>query len=223
VYDGRPAAAFTYADEAVARSVAAAHSVVLSCTEPRSAGSHFTAMAITGRPRLVADPAGDVFVGELLDQELRKFPPSRLLADSPLLRREHWWYLPRLIVVLDVTTTDPLPARTGARDHLLVVTPSTAPSTEQAEAPVVRVASAPPVAVDEPPPAGEAVLFGQDASFPDLERWAQWRYRGRWDGQQLAVREEPTAVGPGATPSVWRRWRRQRDLEKRCRQALSSL
>lgn len=114
--------AFTYADEDLAREVAAAPGVTLSLTEPRSTGAAFRPLVIVGTPRLVEDPSGDAFAAYLLPQELRRYPPSRLLADSPLLQREHWWYLPRLLVEIDVDTVAQVVTREDpARDHLLVV------------------------------------------------------------------------------------------------------
>ncbi|GAB3016561.1 hypothetical protein GCM10011376_03820 [Nocardioides flavus (ex Wang et al. 2016)] len=104
-----------------------------------------------------------------------------------------------------------------ARDHLLVVA--------GADEPVVRVARlsgggpghiALRSGHPSPPPPGPAVLFGQDASFPDLEQWTQWSFRGRWDGAGLEVDEAPDTIGLGRPPGLLQRWRRQRDLERRC-------
>jgi hypothetical protein len=67
---------------------------------------------------------------------------------------------------------------------------------------------------------GPAVLFGQDASFPDLEQWSQWRYAGRWDGSGLDVEQAPASTGLGRTPGLLQRWRRQRALERRCIEAI---
>lgn len=215
-----PVLAFTYADEDLAREVAAAPGVTLSLTEPRSTGAAFRPLVIVGTPRLVEDPSGDVFAADLLPQELRRYPPSRLLADSPLLQREHWWYLPRLLVEIDVDTVAQVVTREDpARDHLLVVA--------GADGPIVRVArlgdgdpALVSLASQSPPPPGPAVLFGQDASFPDLEQWTQWSYRGRWDGAGLQVEEAPEQVGLGRPPGLLQRWRRQRDFERRCLAAI---
>lgn len=211
-----PVLAFTYADQDVARAVAGSTVVSLSLTEPRSTGTSFRPLVMAGRPRLVEDPSGDRFAAELLLQELKRYPPARLLADSPLLQREHWWYLPRLLVEIDVDGVAPLATREDAvRDHLLVVAGEAGP--------VVRVArlddadqGTVTLRADGPPQPGSAVLFGQDASFPDLERWTQWCYRGWWDGTALQVEEAPAHTGLGRPPGLMQRWRRQRDLERRC-------
>lgn len=223
-FDGRPAVAFTYAQEALAREVAAATGVAMVAVDDRSTGPAFQPLLVRGRPKLLVDPTGTVFVADLLEEELRRFPPARVYADSPLLRREHWWYLPRLIVSVDPVTVQPMAARLRARDYVLVVA-----GLDGLAVAVARVNDEPAtggslalqvVDHDPGPPPGPAVLFGQDASLPDLERWSQWQYRGTWDGDRFAVREAPERVGLGPIPTVWRRWRRQRDLERRCRRAI---
>lgn len=223
VHDDRPALAFTYADEAVAREVAQAPQVSLALHETRSTGTTFRPMLMTGRPRLVEDASGDLYLTELVTQELRRYPPSRVFADSPLLMREHWWYLPRLVLDLDVEGAAPTTAREAPYDHLLVVAHDGSLEVRAAgrtgeEGPE---GSSPDVVVDGTPPApGPAVLFGQDASFPDLERWTQWRWTGHWDGRSLAVSEAPATTGLGPPPGLVQRWRRQRDLERRCTAAI---
>ncbi|HEX6249070.1 MAG TPA: hypothetical protein VFZ64_14455 [Nocardioidaceae bacterium] len=220
VRDDRPVLAFTYADEAVARDVAEAGRVALALSEPRSTGGAFRPMLLSGRPRLVEDPKGELYLAELVRQELHRYPPARIFADSPLLMREHWWFLPRLVVELDVEAVQPIEPRTGDQDHLLVVA--------DGGTPVVRVAGIREDAEGRlalsvgggPVPPGPAILFGQDASFPDLEQWAQWRYRGTWDGTVLTVDEAPARTGLAGPLGLMQRWRRQRALEKACVQAI---
>lgn len=216
-----PALAYTYADAAVARAVAASPVVAVSFTEPRSTRTSFSPLLLRGRPRLEEDASGDLFVAELLEQELRRCPPARMLADSPLLRREHWWYLPRLLVTLDVESAEPIGVRAKPRDHLLVVANS-----GRTDVHVAGVADQSDLSllldVVGPVRPGPAVLFGQDASFPDLERWSQWRYRGHWYGDEFAVQEAPSRVGLGPVPGLVQRWRRQRELERRCRRGIAS-
>lgn len=217
----KPALAFTYADADVARDIASAQRVGLAFTETRGTGATFRPLVVVGRPQLVEDPAGELFSADLLDQELRKFPPARLLADSVLLRREHWWYLPRLIVQLEVTDIHKVEPRGRDRDHLLVTVDSRG---EPDGRPAGLVEEQPDVLrldVDGTPATGTALLFGQDASFPDLERWSQWRYRGTWDGIELHVDEAPTRPGLAPPLGLLQRWRRQRSLEKACRQELA--
>jgi len=71
-----------------------------------------------------------------------------------------------------------------------------------------------------PAGSGRGLLFGQDASFPDLERWTQWSYTGRREGALFHVEEAPERAGLGPTPGLVQRWRRQRELERACRRAI---
>ena len=217
---GRPALAFTYADEVVARSLGAASRIVLALTEPRSTGSGFAPALLAGGPSLVEDPTGEVYLTDLVVQELHRYPPSRLFADSPLLMREHWWYLPRLVVELDVDTVQTVEPRLAPHDHLLVVADGTDP--------VVRLAGPGERAGDRlaldvhgaAPAPGRAVVFGQEATFPDLDQWAQWSWTGTWDGAGLVVAEDPAVIGLGPPPGLMRRWRRQRAFQRRCTEAI---
>lgn len=216
----RPALAFTYADAALAREVAGAPDVILALAEGRGTSPRFRAVLARGSARLVEDPTGVLFQRDLLEQELRRCPPARALADSPLLRREHWWFLPRLIVELEVRTVEPLSPLTAAHDHLLVV--DGADGTEVQPA-AVRERVSGSLLLDVTGAAagpGRAALFGQDAAFPDLERWSQWTYTGAWDGGHLRVDHEPDRTGLEPVPGLLRRWRRQRALERRCREAI---
>jgi len=220
VLEDRPALAFTYADEPLAREVARSERVVLVLSETRSTGRAFRPVLVAGRPRLVEDPTGELYVSDLVVQELRRYPPSRLLADSPLLMREHWWYLPRLVVEIDVDSVEPLPPRDETHDHVLVVADGATPVVRLAGV-RERTAGRLDLSVEGPAaPPGAAVLFGQDASFPDLEQWSQWRYRGQWDGSALVIEEEPARTGLGPTPGLMQRWRRQRELKRRCVEAI---
>lgn len=216
-----PALAFTYADSEIAREVATSRLTGLAFTETRGTGAAFRPLFVVGRPRLIEDRTGDVFCAELLEQELRRFPPARLLADSVLLRREHWWYLPRLLVELDVTEVHPLEPRSSQRDHLLVTVGGSGQLEVCPAGVVEEQGTALHLDVGKAPSPGAALLFGQDASFPDLERWSQWRYRGSWDGEVFAVHEAPARAGLVAPLGLAARWRRQRNLERACRQALA--
>ena len=125
VLGGRPTVALPSAWVEVLRPLADAGRAVLTVTDPRMTGRRWRSCALSGRATVVDDLDGSVMVEHLLVQELRKHPPSRVLADSPLLRRENWWYVPRVLVQLEVTRCDPLPPRTDPTGQALLVTSGT--------------------------------------------------------------------------------------------------
>lgn len=244
LWDKRPALAFTYAYEDLARQIAAAPQLVLTFTESRSTSNTFSPAALTGRPTLVEDREGDVFSEHLLEQELRRYPPARIFADSYLLRREHWWYLPRLIIRLDVDAVRPMPARsgagpwadnsrtestgspaesTGSREYLLAVGVDDRVETHLATVWDGDESGSLPLAPveDRQLPSGPAILMGQDASFPDLAQWSTWLYRGMSTGDRLEVTEAPSNMGIGPVPSVWRRMRDQHAFGRACRAGIA--
>ena len=262
VLGGRPAVALPYAWAEVVRPLAATGWAVLSLTDPRMTGPRWRSCALAGRTTLVDDVDGAVLVEQLLDQELRKHPPSRVLADSPLLRRENWWYLPRVLVQLEVTRCDPLPPRTDPSAEAVLVTSRTdgVPRADVVTVPDWAARPLPVRAVDrgglpvrdgrtgtgdgERPsrPGGggptrsarataggpaTAALLATDASVPDVERWPQHLLVGRWRGSgaggELAVTAGP--AGPPHLPpplGLMARWRRQRDLERACREGIAA-
>lgn len=213
-----------------AHQVADSRRVALVLRDPRGAGSAFEPGAWLATPRLEIDPTGRVYQEHLISQELRRYPPSRTLVDSPMLCREHWWYLPRLIVRLDdMVALDPTPAiRHDDRDHLLVGASDGIPRVSTA-----RTAMPTPgagrvelqVTGGEPAVSGPAVLFAQDASYPDLERWARWSWRGvlrSEDTLELDVDVGPDETGLPAPSGLGRRWRTHRELGRSCRRALAA-
>jgi hypothetical protein len=220
-----PAVAFPYADLELAQRVAAAAAVALVVSDDRLTGRGWRPAALTGRPRLVEDRDGALFADRLLDQELRKYPPARVLADSVMLRREHWWYLPRLIVAVSEAVAVPVGARPAGTGELLAVAEGadrlyvdTVSATEDG-AGSLRLASL----AGRPSASGPALLLGHDFSAPDLERWTPWTTRG-WlaVGGLFAVEQRPDRTGLEPPLRLWRRLRRQQRLERACRRALVS-
>ncbi|MGI8947183.1 MAG: hypothetical protein ACR2FV_04255 [Ornithinimicrobium sp.] len=223
--------ALTFDQVRWAHQLAVAGRVVLVLRDPRGTGSAFEPAAWRADVRLQIDPDGDFYQEHLITQELRRYPPSRTLVDSPMLSREHWWYLPRLIVHLDdMVALESVPrARTDGRDHLLAGARDGIPTVS-----TVRTATAAPgegpvpveVTGGDSPVPGPAVLFAQDASYPDLERWVGWSWRG-----VLRLEEEhgvlvggigPDRIGLPPTPGLGRRWRTHRELQRNCRRALAA-
>lgn len=218
VLDGRPAVALPWAFADDARSAAGSAAAALVLSDPRLSASAWRPTVLRGRLRLVEDPTGSLFADELLAQEIRKHPPSRALVDSPLLRRENWWYLPRLVLVLDVHSAEPGGARNGPDEAVLAV--------DDVDLLVRTVhvgdwdADPLPVAGGPVTAEGHAVLVGQEVSVPDAERWTVHTTTGRYADGRL------TEVLPAATrqlepvPGLLTRVRRQRRLEKACIAAL---
>jgi len=56
---------------------------------------------ITADAEVYADVKGDFFVKHLLDQELRKYPPARMLRRIPFHRRLFGWFFGRAIIKLE--------------------------------------------------------------------------------------------------------------------------
>ncbi len=223
--EGCPVLAVPYAYEAWARQLAALPEVLLTLSDPRLCGQRWKALALRARPRLVEDPEGHAFCDELLEDELRKHPPSRALADSILLRRENWWFLPRLLVHLDVVEMTSFVERFG-RDEVVLVT---------ADGPRVRVDAVlasgwgtttlglEALAAGGPLPvtADGAVLLSHDFTEPDLERWDVVRSRGRLSLSTLVSPEPVARPGVPGMPRLGERLRRHRDLRRGCIRALS--
>lgn len=206
--------------------------LALALVEERGTGPGFRRLSITGDLHLVEDTTGELYVDELVVEELRRYPPARLLADSPLLMREHWWWLPRLVVEVreaDVAWLEEERPEPGRRQVLVTVasaaprvTPvETAPGPGSPHRLLVNTRGGPP------PAEGPAVVFDQDASFPDLERWAEWCWRGELRSPDpgeliLDVVDAPTSTGLPPAPRLLERWRAHRRLERACRRGLAA-
>ncbi|TQN43636.1 hypothetical protein FHU33_3092 [Blastococcus colisei] len=215
---GRPAVALPWVHAETARAAAGADTAALVLSDPRLTGSNWEPLAAVGRLTLLEDGDGSVFTESLLDQELRKHPPSRVLADSHMLRREHWWYLPRLILVLDVDRVAPVARREGPADAVLAVDDG------GLQIATVRVAdwSASPLELRGPVPdaEGPAVLIGQELSVPDVERWTVHTTTGRYAGDRLSDVRPAGNRDLEPVPGLFARVRRQRALERGCISAL---
>jgi hypothetical protein len=218
----QPALAFPYAEAALARRVGAAPAAALVVSDDRLTGRSWRPVAVIGRPRLIEDRDGALFSDGLLTQELRKYPPARALIDSPLLRREHWWYLARLIVVLDVAAVAPVGVRGGGVGEVLAV----ADGYRHLSVDTVRRVGDDDGAIwlaslaGHPSATGAAVLLGHDFSAPDLERWTPWITRGRLDDGTLIVEQAPARTVLAPPLGLWQRLTRYRRLARDCRRGL---
>jgi hypothetical protein len=217
----RPTIALPYSEAVLAREIAASMVVAMVLSDQRMSSRGWRPLAVWGRPRLTEDREGELFRDQLIKQELRKFPPSRTLIDSLLLQREHWWYVPRLILSVDVTGAVPLGERPDGLGEVLAV----AGGPEQLHVDTVSCTDDGPERVrleslaGRSPASGPAVLLGHDFTS-DLETWTPWTTRGWLHEQVLTVEERPERTGLAPPPRLWDRLRRQRRLEKDCRRGL---
>lgn len=228
LFGDQPALAFTYARAELARAVGAATSVAVVLSDRRLSGRSWRPMAIVGRPRLIDDLEGKVFADQLLDQELRKHPPSRALADSILLRKEYWWFLPRIIVEIEPEVSYDVAERTGSgTDGVLGVVDPGADRVRVAS--VIVTPGAGPSAVTavegELPGAGgagrPAVLLQHDFSVPDLERWPVSVTPGAVRGREFVADAPIEQLVLPPPLGLFARLSKQRQLAKGCRRELA--
>lgn len=226
VAQDRPVLAVPYAQAAWARSLATRPRVVLTLSDRRLSGSAWQPLRITAVPRVEEDRDGDAFLDTLLQQELRKHPPSRALAESPLLRREQWWYLPRLLVHLEVRSVEPFVARSGEREVLLVTARPGAVHEPQVRAARVDWGSRPlgvePLDGEMLADSPEGLLYGHDFTVPDLERWVSFAASGPLRSGALDA-EAPADRVADRMPGLRERVRRHRELRRGCVSALRDL
>ncbi|MQA09513.1 MAG: hypothetical protein GEU98_13360 [Pseudonocardiaceae bacterium] len=223
-----PCVAVPYAHADAVTGLAEASEVAFAVTDSRSLPAASAGRAVLGQVALTEDTDGDVFAPELLPQELAKYPPSRTLADSPLLCRENWWWLSRIIVRLPrVTRVVELPARSDPVRHALLVRDDGSGLALHTVA--AREWSAPRIGLGRlgggelRGDSGPALVVGYDYSMPDLERWESWLVRGSLLGDELLVSDREGAPGKelGPLPLV-DRIRRQRALAKACQRGIAA-
>ncbi|WP_016696731.1 hypothetical protein [Actinoalloteichus spitiensis] len=195
-------------------------------------GAPAPGVVAVGPVRVEHDLEGARYVEHLLHQEMVKYPPTRLRADSLLSRRENWWWVARVIVTIDGTPEiRELPPRRDERDALLV-----READAEARTPRVDVVSAEDWAVgpggelalaaDEgrPPGAGEpAFAFGHHHS-PDYERWERWHRAGPLVGNRLRVEHAAGAPAASVRPfGILGRFQGHRTLARECRAGVAEL
>lgn len=219
--DGQPALALTYDRCETAHRLERAPALTLALAEPKLARTGWSPLVVGVRATVDPGPDGELFVEHLLEQELRKHPPSVPLAGSFLLQRENWWYLPRLIVRLEPTGQPQPISRREDRSHgLLAWNP---PDADHPEVRTVSVANVSAdriplgLAQDAPPEGLPATLRLQDFEAPEMERRAALTLRGRVRSGRLEVEQRTGSIGLGKRPGIIARWRSARELERGCK------
>lgn len=211
--DAAPALALPYAELDLARALAAADRVTFCLAVPALSGGT-PPLAAAARIEVTEDPRGERFVGSpLLEQVLAKHPPSRRRLDSPLLRREHGWYVPRIVV------------------RTVQLGPSFALGVGEALGVAVADDGGPWVALARDVSLGEgtarldvddgrATVLAHGADVPALEQ----PWHRRWSGVVRAGRftaDERDEVAPARRrPGLRERVRVERELERACRAGL---
>ncbi len=222
--DGAPAFALPYAREELARDLERSPQVALTFSDSRRAYVGWTPLAVKGRVEVTPDHEGDLFADKLLYWELRKFPPARGIIGSLLLRRDNWWYMPRLIVRFTPTEA-PRPAarRTGDEHGVLAYGNgaslfSTTVRVDDWDTDKVALRTYLPEAVL--PEGIPAALLYHDFSVPDRELHVSLLLTGRLENSWLSVDSRTGSRELGKLPGLITRWRAQKDLEKRCKAGL---
>jgi hypothetical protein len=227
VIDGAVSVALPFADTPLARRLARATSAVLVCSDPRMARRGWTPLAVPVRVTVTPDRTGKWTWSGALDQEVRKYPPSQLLIDTAIQRREHWWYVPRLIVRLDPVGPTTSMARRGGPDDGVLITAdgdglgawSVAVDDWDDDRVAMTALDARHPFADHPGQA--ALLFTHDFAIPDQERAVAFAVRGRLEGRRLHVtaREGARQLAPSRLVP---RLRDHIRFSRACRQALAA-
>jgi hypothetical protein len=217
VLDGGPTIALHYGQRALADELAAASDVRLVTGTCRDLDVETVTVARV-TPHVVADPEGDTFAETgLLNQELAKHPPSRRRIESIILRREHWWFVPRLLVHLRDPRDEQLLPRA---DAVIAVADD-----DGCRVATCHLGARSPVevapAADQHLPDGPATVLEHGADLPDIEVPWERRWEGRVSAGRFEVQREDADAGPRDTALTLReRMRLERQLEKACRRGL---
>lgn len=214
--DGVPCLALPYAQLELARALEQAPEIVIGVTN-RSVGRDAEPMLAHVNAEVIADPDGLALEQRgLLPQLIAKHPPDRRRLDSLLQRREHWWYVPRLLVRF----TDAHAIRSvDARDGLLVV------GGERLQVSPCAITSSEPLVLgpdarhDTERP---ALVLRHGADVPELEQPWQQRWRGVIAPHGFEL-DSAHGHGPPDRPLTLRQrvtaaWR----LERACRRGLKA-
>ena len=220
-----PVFALTYARTDLARCLENDPRVSLTFSDSRLARVGWSPLTVEGALEVVPDPEGDLFLEEPLYWELRKFWPSRQLIGSLVLRRDNWWYVPRLILRFTETGTPrPITRRTEPdhgvlawrRDRYIF---SNTVRVDDWDSERSLVSS---LSQEELPENVPAALLYHDFSVPDREQRASLNLTGTLNNGRLSVAHREGTRTLEKRPGLIARWRAQKDLERRCKAGLES-
>ena len=227
VIDDTVVAALPFDQTGTARAIADATAAVLVLSDSRMALRGWRSWAQPVRSHVTADRDGDWTWTGALDQEVRKHPPSRLLIDTAIQRREHWWYVPRWVVRLaPAGAAMAVTRRAGPDDAVLFEhgdggLRARTVAVDDWHAAEMRLTALGPAAAADAGPV-PALAFTHDFSIPDMERRCTFEVVGSHRGNVLhvAARRGRVALEPpaGLIRRLSRHWRRERE----CRRALAA-
>jgi hypothetical protein len=218
--EGTPCVALPFAHLEAAESLQRAGTAVITVSDPALCRG---AQPMQERVRVTRhdDTDGAHFeASKMLLQELAKHPPSRRRIDSIILRREHWWFMPRILLRLE-PLSDASPLLPG--DGILGVRTSSGLEVATATITERRPETVLIDAVRRAELAGPAVLLSHGAEPPDLEvHWAD-RWHGTLTQGQLTVTDHESKGRRDGAPRLLQRVRDEWLLERQCRAGLRSV
>lgn len=197
--------------------------VSLTFSDSRLARVGWSPLTVEGKMEVTPDLEGDIFLEEPLYWELRKYGPSRPLIGSLVLRRDNWWYVPRLILRFTETETPgPVIRRTEPDQGILAWKDGGSISSDtvrvddwDADRPLVSSLSQKELPSNVP-----AALFYHDFSVPDREQRTSLNLAGTLNSGRLSVTHREGTRKLEKRPGLIARWRAQKDLERRCKAGL---
>jgi hypothetical protein len=220
VDEGVPCVALSYDHLERADALTRAGSAIVTITDPDLARGART-LRCDVRVHRTDDLDGERFeTSTLLLQELAKHPPSRRRLDSIILRREHWWFLPRILLRLEpLAEPVTIPPAAALLGHVQAgVLAVAALRGWERDGRSVRVGREAPDSGATP--RGPAVLLDHGAEPPELERRWGSRLHGTLDGDLLHVEREDAWGRSDRSPKLLRRVRDEWALEAACRAGL---
>jgi hypothetical protein len=218
--------ALPYSQAGLAQEIGRSPQALVSFTDSRLAYKGWRALLSSGKTQVSPDPEGELFVEHLLEQELRKHPPSRRLIDTFLMRRDYWWYVPRLIVRFYPEGPSRPLARRQTLDSALLVWSIDGRldldlvQVDDWDAGEIGLQSMTDRNVEAI--SGDAVLFFHNFEVPERDRVAQFSAWGRLDRGRLTVTSRQGTRDLGRPATVRERLRSLRELERLCRAGLRS-
>jgi hypothetical protein len=225
LFEKEPVFAIPYARTDLADCLETSPRVSLTFSDSRLARVGWSPLAVEGKMEVTPDPEGDLFLEEPLYWELRKYGPSRPLIGSLVLRRDNWWYVPRLILRFTETgTPGPVTRRTDPDQGVLawktadnIFSDTVRVDDWNSDRPLVSSLSQ-----KELPDNVAAALLYHDFSVPDREQRASLNLTGTLNNGRLSVTQREGTHTLEKRPGLIARWRAQKDLERLCRSGLRS-